>query len=192
MSPYVATFSFNGTVITTHSRMRTFGTIPKPISPVVSIIDPMLSFPSRYGLTFPIFIDSPEIGPGAVLSPSSSASPTNSPTPLPPGGSSNTGAIVGGVIGGVAAISIAVVAIFLYRRRRHSRAAPGVGASQSPTDDIIKPLTVEGTNTGSSLPATSSLPGTPGASMRLYVRDCVPIPFARLCVLTACALLPFS
>ncbi|KAN0119096.1 hypothetical protein V8E52_004543 [Russula decolorans] len=111
--------------------------------------------------------DSPELGPGAVLGPS--------PTPSPPvNHNSNTGAIVGGVVGGVAAISIAVAVIFFYlRRRRRSRApsaaAPGVGASQPPVDEIKQPLTEEGTNTGSSLLlGTSSMSGTPGAPMRLY------------------------
>ena len=101
---------------------------------------------------------------------------------------SNTGAIVGGVVGGVAAISIAVAVIFFYLRRRRSRApsaaAPGVGASQPPMDEIKQPLTDEGTNTGSSLPGTSSMPGTPGAPMRLYVRVFifVPNPPPRTCV----------
>jgi hypothetical protein len=82
---------------------------------------------------------------------------------------------VGGVVGGVAAISIAVAVIFYLRRRRRrsrarSAATPGVGASQPPVDETKQPLTEEGANTGSSLPGTSSMPGTPGAPMRLYVR----------------------
>lgn len=93
---------------------------------------------------------------------------------------------MGGIIGGVAAISIAAAVIFFYlRRRRHSRApsvaAPGVSASQSPVDEI-KPLTEEGTNTGSSLPGTSSMPGTPGAPMRLYVRVSIHNSPPRSCV----------
>ena len=178
MSRYVVKFSFYGTVVTTRSRTRTSGTPTNLIQPVVSIVSlSFFCFPLRYRLTSTFLIDSPELGPGAVLGPSGvstppGTSPTVPPTPSPPG--NNTGAIVGGVIGGVAAISIAAAVIFFYlRRRRHSRApsvaAPGVGASQSPVDEI-KPLTEEGTYTGSSLPGTSSMPGTPGAPMRLYVR----------------------
>jgi hypothetical protein len=94
-----------------------------------------------------IFIDSPEIGPGALPRPSSSASPTNSPTPLPPSGSSNTGAIAGGVIGGVAMVSIAVIAIFYLRGRRPPVASTGDGATQpmrsqvaSTGDDATQPM----------------------------------------------------
>ncbi len=164
--------SFPSTVplITTHSRMRTFGTTINRRASVVNIISPILFF-SCYSSSSTISIDSPELGPGAILGPSSHTS------------SSNTGAIVGGVVGGVAAISIAVALIFFYLRRRRSRtpsaAAPGVGASQPPMDEIQQPLTEEATITGSSLP-TSSTHGTPGAPMRLYVRVFVPNP---LCVL---------
>lgn len=120
--------------------------------------------------------DSPELGPGAVLGPSgvstsSDTSPTGSPTLSPPVNHTNTGAIVGGVVGGVAAISIAVAVIFYLRRRRSrapSAASPGVSAPQPAPDEIQQPLTEEGMNAGSSLPGTSSMPGTPGAPMRLY------------------------
>ena len=96
---------------------------------------------------------------------------------MPSPHNSNTGAIAGGVVGGVAAISIAVAVIFFYLRRRRLRAmsaaAPSIGASKSPMDEINQPLTEEGTNTG------SSLPGTPGAPMRLYVRVSIPNPPPR-------------
>jgi hypothetical protein len=98
------------------------------------------------------------------VSTSSSTSPTRSPTPSPR--NSNTGAIVGGVVGGVAAISIAVAVSFFYLRRRRSRApsaaAPGVGASQPPVDEIKH--------------------GTSGAPMRLYVRAFIPNPPPRSCM----------
>jgi hypothetical protein len=192
MSRYVAKLFFYGTVITTHSRTRTSGTPANRIQSVVSIVSPILSFSPCYSLTSTFLIDSPELGPGAVLGPSgvssSSASPTISPTPSPPvNGNSNTGAIVGGVVGGVAAISIAVALIFFYLRRRRSRApaaAPGAGASQPPIDEIKQPLTEGGTNTG------SSLPGTPGAPMRLYVRVFIPNPPPRSFVCSSHAFLP--
>ncbi|KAI0275677.1 hypothetical protein BGY98DRAFT_44273 [Russula aff. rugulosa BPL654] len=103
--------------------------------------------------------DSPEVSPGTFI-----GSSVN--------GNSNTGAIVGGVVGGVAGISIIAAVIFFYLRRRRSRArsaaTPGFGASQPPIDETKQPLTEEGINTVSSLPGTSSMPGTPGAPMRLY------------------------
>ncbi|KAI0270212.1 hypothetical protein BGY98DRAFT_268172 [Russula aff. rugulosa BPL654] len=73
--------------------------------------------------------DSPEIGPGTVLgasgsSVSVSASTTgssNTGTSLPVREhSSNAGAIAGGVIAGIAAISILVAALLFYLRRRRS------------------------------------------------------------------------
>ena len=180
MSRYVAEFSFYDTVITTHFRTRTSGTPANHIQSVVSVVSLSFVVFPRYGLT-QFLLDSPELGPGAVLGPS--------PTPSPPvNHNSNTGAIVGGVVGGVAAISIAVAVIFFYlrRRRRRSRApsatVPGVGASQPPMDEIRQPLTEEGTNTGLSLPGTSSMPGTPGAPMRLYVRVFIPNPLPRSCM----------
>jgi hypothetical protein len=79
------------------------------------------------------FIDSPEHGPGTVLgasSPSVSASASNTlantassstSTSIPvKGHSSNGGAIAGGIIGGIAAISIVVTALLFYLRQRHS------------------------------------------------------------------------
>jgi hypothetical protein len=109
-------------------------------------------------------------------------------------GNSNTGAIVGGVVG-VAGISIIAAVIFFYLRRRRSRArsaaTPGFGASQPPIDETKQPLTEEGINTVSSLPGTSSMPGTPGAPMRLYVRAFIPdSPPCTLCAHHAC-FLPF-
>lgn len=152
----------------------------------------------------PILIDSPELAPGTLLGPSgatvsvtgsgshgtstsSGDSSTGVPTPTPTKKSSNTGAIVGGVVGGVAAISIGAfgVVFFLLRRKRSQAptAAPGFGASQPPMDEIQRPLTDEGMYTASSLPGTvssppgtmSSLPGTPIVPMRLYVSVSCPI-----------------
>ncbi|KAF8465585.1 hypothetical protein DFH94DRAFT_782747 [Russula ochroleuca] len=135
--------------------------------------------------------DSPELAPGAVLasgatvsasatgpvSPHSTSpreSSSTTPAPTHTGSSSNAGAIAGGVVGGVAAISIAVAAIFFFLRRQQpqapSAAVPGVGPFQPPMDEIQRPLTDNETYTAytaSSVPA-SSLPGTPVVPMRLY------------------------
>ena len=84
------------------------------------------------------FLDSPEIAPGTLLGPSgpssaSSTSPTstssstssNSATPVPiRSHSSNTGAIAGGVVGGLAAISIAIAALLYYLRGRQTPTPP--------------------------------------------------------------------
>ncbi|KAK4895671.1 hypothetical protein LTR27_006152 [Elasticomyces elasticus] len=48
------------------------------------------------------------------------APPPASPTPAPKH-STNTGAIVGGVVAGVVVLTVAAVALFLYRRRLHKR-----------------------------------------------------------------------
>ncbi|KAI0294252.1 hypothetical protein B0F90DRAFT_1670558 [Multifurca ochricompacta] len=83
--------------------------------------------------------DTPEIPPGAILSPSGSSissqsisssisSPRISPTstiivvstltPTSSGSKSNTGAIAGGIVGGIATIAIAGLAVFFWQRRR--------------------------------------------------------------------------
>ncbi|KAF8465590.1 hypothetical protein DFH94DRAFT_354245 [Russula ochroleuca] len=108
--------------------------------------------------------DTPEAGPGSLISPSSvpsgvsttptyslNPSSTGSPTPLPGGGSSNTGAIAGGVVGGVAVIAAAIAAIFYLRRRSRATSAvsAGVGASQSqqPLSDEVVPPSSSGSPT---------------------------------------------
>jgi hypothetical protein len=140
-------------------------------------------------------LDTPELGPGAILGPSSSSvsastGPTNaypstlasssssystssvsrdsssgSATPIPIGGhSSNTGAIVGGVAGGIAAISIVIAALLFYLRlqRRHPPAPPAGNMQPSEynpfMDQVPRPLSGQGT-VASSLPeTTTSLP----------------------------------
>ncbi|KAH9992128.1 hypothetical protein BJV77DRAFT_453678 [Russula vinacea] len=132
--------------------------------------------------------DSPELAPGAVLASGATVSASTTgpvsphstvpdkfssgtPAPTHTGSSTNVGAIAGGVVGGVVAISIAAAAIvfFFMRRQRPqapSAAVPGVGPYQQPMDEIQRPLTDYETYT-SSVPA-SSLPGTPIVPMRLY------------------------
>jgi len=142
--------------------------------------------------------DTPERAAGAILGPSgatvsasgtristtpsasslsglswSTANPTPTPTPK---SNSNIGAIVGGVVGGVAVIALAAIAIVFFLRRRSSdapapAAPPIVGAFQPPMDEIQQPLTMDdGYTVSSSIPGTigSSMPGTPVAPMRIY------------------------
>ena len=166
--------------------MRTIGTPTKHMPSVVRIfISASLRSHPRFA------IDSPEVGPGSTIAPSttgtatssshpSSTQSTGSPTHTtsPGGGSSNTGAIVGGVVGGIAAICIAVVAI-LYQQRR-SRAQPTVFADVVESKVLSSPSPPdEGT------PAPSSLSGTP----RLYVRDFVS-RIALVCL--TCHFFPIS
>jgi hypothetical protein len=150
---------------------------------VVSIISLCSLSSRRYRLPPTFYIDNPEYGPGAIFGASSvytsSASASSSststpsaastPTKTPKGNSSNAGPIAGGIIGGIATISI-IVALILYlrrTRRRSQAAAAGVGASQ--------PILNDGA-------VGKSPPGSP-RTMRFYVRvfKC-PTPL-RLCVL---------
>ena len=139
---------------------------------VVSIILFHLLKISPY--VFLITIDTPEVGPGSIIAPSTSSTAvsatsssypysTGSPTHASSGGSgsgSNPGAIVGGVVGGLAAICIAVAVIFF--RRRHSQAQPAV--SPDVIESKVLPLMPdEGTT------APSSMSGSP-ITRRFYVR----------------------
>jgi hypothetical protein len=127
--------------------MRTIGTLTNRIPSVVSIVSPLSFLSLLFTVSLHVLIDSPELGPGSILGPSSvsvtptssSASPTSSytrsPTPSPPKSNSskskakqNTAAIAGGVVGGVVAITFAAVAIF-FRLRRSSQVPPAVSAA---------------------------------------------------------------
>jgi hypothetical protein len=109
-------------------------------------------------------IDSPERGPGTVLSPSGSKR------------SSNVGAIAGGVVGGIAVVSVLVAAIFFFLRRRRSRASSAASADDVALNphmgQVQRPVSDDGTVTAS-FPETTAL-------MKPYVRvfgppspDCV-------------------
>ena len=131
---------------------------------------PSIFAPSFLRVLTPLpLIDEPELAPGAILYPSGSsvASPssTSSTSPVPAGHSPNSGAIAGGVVGGLAVISITVAAVFLYLRRR-SRAPSAVfdiDTSQPLMDDTRWPR-----DTGADL-QLASLSGSP-ATMR-FNRD---------------------
>ncbi|KAI0271934.1 hypothetical protein BGY98DRAFT_936902 [Russula aff. rugulosa BPL654] len=104
----------------------------------------------------PVFLDTPEQAPGAMLGNGT------------PKSSSNTGAIAGGSVGGVSIISLVIaIGFFLRRRRRRAPAPitpPVVGAYQPPMDGSRQALTMHDGYTASSLTGTigsSSMPGTP-------------------------------
>ena len=119
--------------------------------------------------------------PGSPSS-SSSVRGSSTATPIPTGGhSSNAGAIAGGVVGGIAAISLIVAGLFFYRRRRRLLASsavpvsPGGGSSNafSPMDQVPLPISDHGT-LASSIPDTTS-------PMRTYVRVFVPPSSTCMC-----------
>ena len=128
------------------------------------------------------FIDSPEADPGRILSPSdpsvSASGPTSAfgapssittmPASMEMGGNgSNCEAIIGGIIGGIAAISIILVAVlFFYRRRRRSLVSPPVFDG-----DIGFNLHMDQVSRSASSPETvsSCFPETPTSPLRPYV-----------------------
>ena len=124
------------------------------------------------------FLDSPEISPGVLI--------TASATPSPSGGSSpNTGIIVGGVVGGVAVIviAIAVVAIFFLRQRRvraSSDVIPAITEGTAPFSVSSAPQPMkQGRNALADNLTLGSLttPDSPATSMGAYVSEFVS-PFS--------------
>jgi hypothetical protein len=133
-------------------------------------------------------IDTPEVLPGQTpgIPTSSTSSVRGSSTPttathVPTGvHSSDAGAIAGGVVGGVAAISLLVAGLFFYRRRRSLLASsvsvsPGDGSSNafSPMDQVPQPVSDHGA-LASSFPDATSL-------MKPYVRVFVPSSSTCMC-----------
>ena len=132
---------------------------------------------------------SSSIGPSTIFKPaySSSSLPTQVTTPSTTttsnpgpagynvgGHSSNTGAIAGGTVAGVVAISIVVVALFFYRRRRLSQAhRPNM------IQDLPRPTSGQET-------ATSTLPGTSSSVLRPYVRSRAPNPLLPVALVCSC------
>ncbi|KAB5545581.1 hypothetical protein GE09DRAFT_212947 [Coniochaeta sp. 2T2.1] len=78
---------------------------------------------------------------GSAANESATNPPTPSPSPVPPPAKkSNTGAIVGGVVGGVAAIAIiGLAAFFLLRRKKKPSAATPAAAAAGPGTDPTSP-----------------------------------------------------
>jgi hypothetical protein len=134
--------------------------------------------PPRYSHAHVIcFIDSPEVGPGRILSPSGPSASASGPTsafgdpfsitttPAYTGRhSSNVGPIIGGVIGGIAVISILVAALFFYRRRRRSLVSSPVfeGDIDPHMDQVSRSASSQGT-------VSSYSPVTPTSLLRPYV-----------------------
>src|SRR6266851_8292935 len=174
-----------------HTSSRTSGTPTNRRPPVVGFFFSDLSLaPSNLR-----FLGSPEIGPGSFIgSPSSVITgPTTSPTTvvfpaatsdsslltssLSGVGSPNTGAIVGGVIGGILIIAIAALGFFYLQRRRKTRRAPS--AVFIDVDDEYGPPRFDGARMQllrdeihASLPMPEmAMPVTP---MAFYVRVFMP------------------
>src|SRR5258708_4648772 len=119
-------------------------------------------------------IDNPEYGPSTFFSPDGVQVTTTTTTPTPlftvlsPGSggkSSSAGAIAGGVVGGIAAISIAVAVILYLRGRRSRVVSAGVDASQPVLNDGM---------------VTQSSTGSP-LTMKFYVCVFVPHGAALVC-----------
>jgi hypothetical protein len=152
---------------------------------ILSPLFPIAPFPGLMSHAR-LFIGTPELGPGTILGPigpSSSittASAGSSPNTTGPvkyvteGHSSNTGAIAGGTVGGVVAISVIIVALFFYRQRRRSQARSafsGDGQAGAYNPNLIQYQPVSSQET-----LTSTLPETHNPLLRPYVRCCAPNP----------------
>ena len=200
MSQFVVMSFFDGNVFTAPFSLRALGT---QTSLYQSVVRTYLSF-SINASHHVLFLDSPEQGPGAVLGfsgatasasgtgssatsslfgessstvdPTSSSSTTSSPTPK---SSSSRGFIIDGVVGGVAAIFFAGVAIgFILRRRRQKTS--GDDASEPSMDEIQWPLATDDGHMASSTGnfgtmGSSSIPETPVVLVTTYVRVSCPI-----------------
>ncbi|KAI0250831.1 hypothetical protein BJV78DRAFT_1282904 [Lactifluus subvellereus] len=139
--------------------------------------------------------DSPELTPGMVISPSSasSTSPTPTPTPTTPSptpttpsptstthsptpttpsptpthsSSSNVGATAGGVIGGVAAIAVAGLAILFWLRRKRSQGSSTAFVVDGAPQPLMGEVRPPGSDDGTYVP--SSMPETPATPRKLY------------------------
>ena len=145
-------------------------------------------------------LDSPEIGAGTILGPSgpstssstgtTSSSSSTSPAAHIHSNSSNTGAIAGGVVGGIGAISILIAALFFGRRFYRQR---GWGRQPTPPTPSAIDERPSGFNSlMDQVPRSMSGPGTIASSLpdmasiqRPYV--CVFVaPASLLCVHVFC------
>jgi len=135
-------------------------TFPNPIPPEThvpqwALIDVTIEGNWNENEAFRVGND-PEQGPGTIIGSKRSL---------------NVRAIVGGVVGGVALISLIIVLGFFLRWRR--REAPVAGASQPPMDEIKEPLQMDDRDMASSteIIGSSSTPGTPAVPVRIYEPD---------------------
>ena len=113
----------------------------------------------------------------------SSNTTTSGPVGYSVGGhSSNIGAIAGGTVAGVAAISIVVVALFFYRQRRRSLAQSTLSAGDGQASAYYQHMNQVPTRPMSGQETvTSSLPGTSASLLRTYVCARAPTPVAPVC-----------
>jgi hypothetical protein len=86
---------------------------------------------SRWRLAF---IDAVELSPGMIFSVALSGGPTATPKPIG-GHRSKAGLIAGGIVGGIAGISLLVAALFFYWRRRRSQASYAAPSAPESADD---------------------------------------------------------
>ncbi|TRX96623.1 hypothetical protein FHL15_002525 [Xylaria flabelliformis] len=111
---------------------------------------------------------------------------TGSPTPTATGGSrsakqSQTGAIVGGVVGGaVAAISLVALVFFCLRRRnRNRRTGPGPEPTAPPTTQYISPMRSHGA-AFAPLPSWHDDEGSPSPNFHSHSHPQPPEPYGPL------------
>ena len=112
---------------------------------------------------------------------------TSCPTQVPASSSTNVGAIAGGVFGGIAAIAIAILALFMWRRKRTPPAAAAAGeggmSERNMQDDmspvkyvastVVSPgkLQYDGTVPTSPQSDHTLSPGGPGSTRTSYGFD---------------------
>jgi hypothetical protein len=142
-----------------------------------SVVGPHILHPHLVVLGFLLsFSDTPEVGPYSNIDNVGSTAilPVASASSSPSSGSSgslNVGALAGGVVCGVIAISVAAFIIFLIRRRKHRQSSPtaaGLDPVPQPVMDDLRPQSSAG---AAFVPSSSpDMRSTP--SMKLYVRLC--------------------
>ena len=161
-----------------------------PFNPSSSSTGPSTSYPPNSPSSSQAPVPSTSTA-ASISHTAGSSSNTTSPI-LGPGGysvgghGSNTGAIAGGTVGGIAAISIVAVALVFYWQRRRSLAqsAPSTGDGQAGAyDPQVSPRPLSGHET-----VTSSLPSPSTSQMRHYVRSRAPIRTSNCACVLICIL----
>ena len=178
MSQFVAQFSSSTRTNSTSQRENNWDNI-------TSFADQCRNLLPHPSLGHLIMFDSaPDYGPGTSINISTSATPTpttsvtttliTSPTltPTPPSPThthsspSNSGAIAGGVVGGVGAVAVACLAIFWLRRKRPQAPSAAFVLDDSPMSAVL--------SSDDDIYVTPFMPGTPPTPLRLYVRVSTP------------------
>ena len=125
----------SGHALTAHTSGRISGTLSQRRLPAVR----NSPLPGFWPLYIFLPLDSPEIGPGALIGASSTSTPTASTTATSGSGGSNTSAIVGGVVGAVATLVFAIVFFGIFYLRRRKRANSGVRMAIEEDASIASP-----------------------------------------------------